>query len=69
MLEKTNFKSETQAGQELLCLSRKLLKIKSIEHQIIDNLNSKFERTNIMNLLVKKVLILKLVKFDLPMQD
>ena len=37
--------------------------------QIIDNLNSKFERTNIMNLLVKKVLILKLVKFHLHMQD
>ena len=35
--------------------------------QIIDNLSSKFERTNIMNLLVKKVLILKLVKFDLHM--
>ena len=69
MLEKINFKSETQAGQELLCLSRELLKIKSIEHQIIDNLNSKFERTNIMNLLVKKVLILKLVKFDLHIQD
>ena len=37
--------------------------------QIIDNLSSKFERTNIMNLLVKKVLILKLVKFDLHMHD
>ena len=29
---KTNIKSETQAGQELLCLSRELLKIKSIEY-------------------------------------
>ena len=41
MLEKTNFKSETQAGQELLCLSRELLKIKSIEHA--NNWQSKFK--------------------------
>ncbi len=41
MLEKINFKSETQAGQELLCLSRELLKIKSIEHA--NNWQSKFK--------------------------
>ena len=30
--QKLTLNPETQAGQELLCLSRKLLKIKSIEH-------------------------------------
>ena len=52
--QKLALNSETQAGQELLCLSRELLKINLLNMQIIDNLNSKFERINIMNLLVKK---------------
>ena len=30
--QKLTLNPETQAGQELLCLSRELLKIKSIEH-------------------------------------
>ena len=67
--QKLTLNPETQAGQELLSLSKELLKLNLLNKQIIDNLSSKFERTNIMNLLVKKVLILKLVKFDLHMQD
>ena len=54
IIQKLTLNPETQAGQELLCLSRELLKINLLSMQIIDNLNSKFERTNIMNLLVKK---------------
>ena len=39
--QKLALNSETQAGQELLCLSRELLKIKSIEQA--DNWQSKFK--------------------------
>ena len=67
--QKLTLNPETQAGQELLSLSKELLKLNLLNKQIIDNLSSEFERTNIMNLLVKKVLMLKLVKFDLHMQD
>ena len=66
--QKLTLNPRTQAGQELLCLSRELLKIKSIEHANNWQSNFKIWRTNIMNLLVKKVLILKLVKFDLHME-
>ena len=39
--QKLTLNPETQAGQELLCLSRELLKIKSIEHA--NNWQSKFK--------------------------
>ncbi len=67
--QKLTLNPETQTGQELLCLSRELLKIKSIEHA--NNWQSKFKiwKDKYYDLLVKKVLIMKLVKFDLHMQD
>ena len=67
--QKLTLNPETQAGQELLSLSKELLKIKSIEQA--NNWQSKFKiwKDKYYDLLVKKVLIMKLVKFDLHMQD
>ena len=66
--QKLTLNPETQAGQELLCLSRELLKIKSIEHA--NNWQSKFKiwKDKYYEFISQKVLILKLVKFDLHME-
>jgi hypothetical protein len=37
--QKLTLYPETQAGQELLCLSKELLKLNPLNMQIIDNLN------------------------------
>ena len=67
--QKLTLNPETQAGQELLSLFRELLKIKSIEQANDWQFKFKIWKDKYYEFISQKVLILKLVKFDLHMQD
>ena len=67
--QKLTMNPETQAGQELLSLSKKLLKIKSIDQASDWQNNFKTWKDKYHNFINEKTSILKQVKFDLPMLD